>query len=79
MIKKKLKNWQFYLRILLITFLPILTAMGVEHNSITTWQHLGQVALEFVSNPYLVGLWLFTLYQSFVNTDNKEPEINGVS
>lgn len=66
--KDRAKNPQFYIRIILISFLPILSYMGMGESDLTSWATLGQALIEFVKNPYLLGLYIVTLYQSFKNT-----------
>lgn len=67
-IKLRYKNIQFYIRLGLISFLPILSYFGLSQTDLTSWSQLGSVILEFMKNPYLLGLYGITLYQSFKNT-----------
>lgn len=67
-IKLRYKNIQFYIRLGLISFLPILTYFGISETDLTSWIQLGKVVIAFVQNPYLLGLYAITLYQSFKNT-----------
>ena len=66
------KNPQFYVRIILISFLPILSYFGLSSADLSSWAGLGNVLYEFISNPYLLGLYILTIYQSFKNTGDKE-------
>lgn len=61
-------NIQFYVRIILISFLPVFTYMGLTEQEITTWASLFQIIFEIIKNPYLFFLWGSTLIQSFTKT-----------
>lgn len=69
--KDRSKNPQFYIRVILISFLPILSYMGMSEADLTSWLSLWEALKQFVSNPYLLGLYVVTLYQSFKNTGVK--------
>lgn len=73
--KSRGKNPQFYIRIVLISFLPILTAMGLEPEAFTSWASLWAAVLSFVSNPFLLGLYIVTLVQSFSSSKNKIEDV----
>lgn len=70
--KNRTKNFQFYLRIMLISFLPIMALMSIQPESLSTWQALGQAFKDFLSNPFLIGTYIVTLYQSFLDSKNKD-------
>jgi len=67
-IKNRSKNYQFWVRIVVISTLPILSGLNVKAEELSTWDALASVLLRFVSNPYLVGFYIFTLVQSFTNS-----------
>lgn len=71
-VKQRIKNPQFYIRIVLVSFLPIAAAMAIEPQSLTSWKKLIEVLQAFLNNPYLIGLYLFTLYQSFLSSKKEE-------
>ncbi len=64
----KRKNLHFYLRIILISSLPILTAMKIETQDIYSWSRFFEVIKSFINNPYLVGIYIVTLHQTFKQT-----------
>lgn len=70
-IKNHYKNIQFYLRIVLVSFLPIVTALGLQPEGFTTWESVGTAIIQFVSNPFLLVLYIVTLSQSFASSKNK--------
>lgn len=61
-------NIHFYLRLLLIAILPVAGAMHIKGTDITDWQTLFNTIKDFLSNPYLIALFLGTLYQSYRQT-----------
>lgn len=67
----RLANIQFWVRVILISFLPILGYFGLSGTDLTSWTIVWDILVRFFSNPYLVGLYLITLYQSFVSTKKK--------
>ena len=72
------RNVQTYVRIVLQASTPVITYMGLTGQDITNWANLAHAFGEFFASPYLVGLFLIGLYQSFVSTQKKEPQ-NDVS
>ena len=75
----RLANIQFWVRVILISFLPILSYLGLSGADLTSWTIVSDTLVRFFSNPYLVGLYLITLYQSFVSTKKKtlSKELDG--
>jgi len=67
-IKKRYKNIQFWLRIILISALPIFSGLNVKLEQLSTWDELLCVLSRFIGNPYLIGFYIFTLVQSFTNS-----------
>lgn len=61
------ENRAFILRFVLALVLPILTYLGLKFEDLTTWQGVGQVVVQFMSNPFLVGL-------TFINACNMIPD-----
>lgn len=69
--KERVKNPQFYVRLILISFLPVFTTMNMNVEDLNTWAALWEAIKDFFGNPYLLGVWAATLYQSFANTGKK--------
>jgi hypothetical protein len=67
-IKNRYQNVQFWLRIILISALPILAGLNVKIEQLSTWEEVLGVLSRFISNPYLIGFYIFTLVQSFTNS-----------
>ena len=52
------KNIVFILRFLFSLFTPILIYFGMSVEDLTTWKSLGQVLLDALNNPYVIGFTL---------------------
>lgn len=52
------ENRTFVLRFALALVLPVLTYLGLKFEDLTTWGGVGNVLVQFISNPFLVGLTL---------------------
>ena len=50
------RNLQFISRFVLSVSVPILAYFGLSMDELTSWKLLGNVFLQAISNPYLVGL-----------------------
>lgn len=50
------KNVTFLIRFIAALALPVLAYMGIRVEDLTTWPMIGRVIIDFVSNPFLVGL-----------------------
>ena len=51
-------NLTFIFRFIGALLLPVLAYMGLQFQDITSWNVVGSLLLDFVKNPYLVGLTL---------------------
>ena len=49
-------NITFILRFLAALIIPVLTYLGLEVTDLTSWKLIGDVLLQFISNPFLLGL-----------------------
>ena len=70
-LKVRMKNWSFWVSVLISIGAPILAYFGLTAADITTWSALGRVLLEEVSNPYVVGLVLVSLYNALIDPTTK--------
>ncbi|MCW6666940.1 phage holin [Aerococcaceae bacterium NML190938] len=61
------KNIAFLIRFLVALGIPVLTYLGLKAEDLTTWQTIGNVLVQFVSNPFLIGL-------TVVNAFNMVPD-----
>jgi len=72
--KVRLNNPQFFVQVLLAVLLPILAYMGLTLQDLTTWVELGNVLLNAVSNPYVLGLVVVSVYNAV-----SDPTTRGIS
>ena len=70
-LKVRTKNWSFWVSVLISIGAPILAYFGLTAADITTWAALGRVLLDAVSNPYVVGLVLVSLYNALIDPTTK--------
>ena len=56
----RFKNKAFIIRLLLAIILPILTYFGLKFEDLTSWTGVYELLLKFLSNPYLIGLSVFS-------------------
>ncbi|MBL1008132.1 MAG: phage holin [Escherichia coli] len=49
-------NITFIIRFLAALVIPILAYLGLELEDLTSWTLIGDVLLQFISNPFLLGL-----------------------
>lgn len=61
------KNIAFLIRFLVALGIPVLTYLGLKAEDLTTWQTIGNVLVQFISNPFLIGL-------TVVNAFNMVPD-----
>ncbi|MBF0778193.1 phage holin [Streptococcus cuniculi] len=50
------QNKAFISRFALAVIVPVLAYLGLKFEDLTSWQAVGKVLLDFVANPYLIGL-----------------------
>ena len=50
------ENTTFIIRFIAALLIPVLAYLGLEIKDLTTWETIGQVLLQFISNPFLLGL-----------------------
>lgn len=72
--KIRLKNPAFWASITLAVFTPILAYMGITAEDLSSWQALGSVLLQAVSNPYVLVLVIASVYNAVV-----DPTTRGIS
>lgn len=66
-LKIRLKNPLFIASIVMSVLTPILTYMGITVQDITTWKALGDILLQAIMNPYVLGLVVVSLYNSCID------------
>ncbi len=60
----RLKNPHFWLQIALSILAPVLAYNGISGQDLTTWRAVGDLALDAVSNPYVLTLIGVSVYNA---------------
>lgn len=68
------KNKAFLARFALAVLVPILGYYGLKVEDLTSWTSVGKIFLDFLSNPYLVGLTIFNAWNML-----PDPTTQGIS
>lgn len=71
--KVRFKNPLFIANLFMAVLLPILTYFGLTVQDLTSWSNLGEVLLGALSNPYVLG----TIIVSIWNAIN-DPTTEGI-
>ena len=69
--KVRLNNPLFYTQVVLAILLPILAYMGLTVQDLTTWGELANVLINAVSNPYVLGLVVVSVYNAVSDPTTK--------
>lgn len=72
--KVRFRNPHFVAQVVLSVLLPILTYMGLTLQDLTTWVDLANVLIKAVSNPYVLGLVVVSVYNAV-----SDPTTKGLS
>ena len=68
------KNKAFLARFALAVLVPILGYYGLKFEDLTSWASVDKILLDFLSNPYLVGLTIFNAWNML-----PDPTTQGIS
>lgn len=71
--KKRINNPTFWFSVALSICTPIVGYYGVKMEDFTTWDGLGDIIVQAIQNPYVVGLILVSLYNTVI-----DPTTRGV-
>ena len=72
--KVRFKNPLFIAQIILAVLTPILTYAGLTVKDLTTWQALGDLLMGALSNPYVLGLVVVSVFNAVT-----DPTTSGVA
>ena len=70
----RFKNPYFWIQIGIAILMPILAYLGLSVEDLTTWGKVGQVLLEAISNPYVLGLVVVSVFNAI-----QDPTTKGLS
>lgn len=62
--KVRFKNPIFIAQFILAILTPILAYAGLTLQDLTTWQTLGEVLFGAISNPYVLGLIIISIWNA---------------
>ena len=71
--KVRIKNPLFIAQMILAVLTPILAYAGLTVKDLTTWQALGDLLMGAVSNPYVLGLVVVSVFNAVT-----DPTTSGV-
>ena len=63
-LKVRFKNPVFIAQLILAILTPILAYAGLTVQDLTSWQALGKILLGAISNPYVLGLIIVSVWNA---------------
>lgn len=72
--KVRFKNPVFIAQLLLAILTPILAYAGLTVQDMTTWQAIGNLLLGAISNPYVIGLVVISVWNAL-----NDPTTTGIT
>lgn len=72
--KIRLKNPVFYVQLILSVMMPVLAYMGLTLQDLTTWPAVWNVLAQAVSNPYVLGMVIVSVYNAVI-----DPTTTGIT
>lgn len=67
----RFKNPLFVAQLVMSIVAPIVGYLGINVSDLTSWQTLGDVLLQGVSNPYVVALVIISVYNAVIDPTTK--------
>lgn len=64
MLKVRFKNPMFIAQLILSIFTPVLAYAGLTVQDLTTWKALVDLFISAISNPYILGLVVFSIWNA---------------
>ena len=72
--KVRFKNPVFIAQLILAILTPILAYAGLTVQDMTTWQAIGNLLLGAISNPYVIGLVVISVWNAL-----NDPTTTGIT
>ncbi len=72
--KVRFKNPVFIAQLILAILTPILAYAGLTVQDMTTWQAIGDLLLGAISNPYVIGLVIVSVWNAL-----NDPTTTGIT
>lgn len=73
-LKVRFKNPVFIAQLILAILTPILAYAGLTVQDLTSWQALGEILLGAISNPYVLGLIVVSVWNAL-----NDPSTAGIT
>lgn len=65
--KVRLRNPMFWAQLVMSVLMPILAYLGLTAEDLNSWARLGEVLLQAVSSPYILGLVIVSVYNAITD------------
>ena len=72
-LKIRFKNPIFIAQLFLAIFTPILAYAGLTFQDLTSWEALGNVLIDAINNPYVLGLIVVSVWNAL-----NDPTTSGI-
>lgn len=72
--KVRFNNPVFYAQLVISILVPIISYMGIRFEDLTTWVMLGDVLVQAISNPFVFGMVLVSVWNAL-----NDPTTKGLS
>ena len=69
--KVRIKNWSFWLGILLAIATPVAAYYGISGADMTSWAGVWELVVKAVSNPYVVVTVIASVFNALVDPTTK--------
>ena len=66
-LKVRLSDPLFIASVVMSILTPILGYLGITIENITTWKALGDILIQAIANPYVLGLVVVSLYNTCID------------
>lgn len=66
-LKVRFKNPVFIAQLILAILTPILAYAGLTVQDLTSWEALGEILLEAIRNPYVLGLVIVSIWNALTD------------
>ncbi len=66
-LKVRLNNPLFIASVVMSILTPILGYMGITVQDVTSWKALGDILMQAIANPYVLGLVVVSLYNTCID------------
>lgn len=69
--KIRFKNPMFIAQLVMSVLLPVLGYAGLKVSDLTSWQTVGDLLMQAISNPYVLGLVVVSVYNAIIDPTTK--------